>query len=72
MSIGKLPTGRQGKNTHNQKKSVGISGWDRAIADAKEKISALEFSIGVFEQHKREGREWPGNDKAEKADALPA
>ena len=42
------------KRTKTQK-----TGWDQAIADAKEKIKKLQFSIKVFREHKKAGEPWP-------------
>jgi hypothetical protein len=35
------------------------SGWDMAIADAKERIKRLRYSIRVFEARKKAGDPWP-------------
>jgi hypothetical protein len=51
----------QAKNALARK---NISGWDRAIADAKARIKKLEFSIRVFRQRKRNGEPWPGESAA--------
>ena len=36
-----------------------ILDWGRAIADAKERIKRLEFSIRIFRQRKKAGEKWP-------------
>jgi len=41
-----------------------LSGWDRAIADAKRRIRELEFAIGVLRRRKKAGEPWPGHAKA--------
>jgi hypothetical protein len=38
------------------------SGWDQSIADAKQRIRDLEFSIRVFRERKRAGEKWPGKE----------
>jgi hypothetical protein len=50
------------------------SGWDSAIQDARETITALERkvkrlreSIEVFEQNRDQGRSWPGDGELEVA-----
>ena len=50
-----MPKTCQGENRPKPKK---VSGWDRAIADAKMRIKKLEFSIRVFRQRKKAGEEW--------------
>ena len=49
-------TRRQAQNAPSAKK---ISSWDDAIADAKQKIRDLEFSVRVFSERKRKGEPWP-------------
>ena len=44
----------------SERKQSKLSGWDRAIEDAKKKIRRLEFSISVFRKRKRSGESWPG------------
>ena len=61
MTIVKTPIRVKHKNKPSK---PAESGWDKAIEDAKEKIKSLEFSIGVFEQSKREGRPWPETEAA--------
>jgi hypothetical protein len=38
-----------------------ISGWDQAIAEAKNKISALRFTIKVYKDRRKRGEPWPGD-----------
>lgn len=59
MTVDKMPTTVKRKSI-GRKKLVDV-GWDQAIAEAKEQIKRLEFSIEVFEQNKREGRSWPSS-----------
>ncbi len=40
--------------------SRGKTKWDEAIADARRKIRALQFSINVFKKKKKAGDVWPG------------
>jgi hypothetical protein len=48
------------KSMISKNKSVEkVSGWDRAIADAKTKIRKLRESIAVFESRKAAGEVWP-------------
>jgi hypothetical protein len=35
-----------------------------AIADAKERIKRLRFSIKIFEQHQKRGEPWPTSENA--------
>jgi len=39
------------------------SGWDTAIADAKDRIRKLEFSIKVFTQRKEAGEAFPSTPR---------
>jgi hypothetical protein len=51
---------RQAESCTTSKISVEKSeGWDSAIADAKERIKRLRFSIKIFEQHQKRGEPWP-------------
>ena len=43
-------------STEHKAKKVG---WDAAIADAKERIRALRYSIRVFQARKKAGEPWP-------------
>ena len=36
------------------------SGWDKAIADAKLRIRALEGTIRLYKERKKDGDPWPG------------
>jgi hypothetical protein len=47
----------QVKNREGKQKNTG---WDVAIADAREKIRKLKRSIEVFAARKRVGDPWPG------------
>lgn len=49
----------QAQNERKSKKEK--TGWDKAIADAKERIKKLELSISVFQERKNAGDPWPGN-----------
>jgi|SRR6185437_1278831 len=62
MNIGKVSIRVKRKNNAQKKSLKALPEWDAAIADAKKKISDLEFSIEVFQRAKREGRLWPGSD----------
>ncbi len=37
-----------------------LSEWDRAIADAKERIKRLRYTIRIYRARKRAGDAWPG------------
>ena len=55
----------QAKSCATSKLSVEKSeGWDSAIADAKERIRRLRFSIKIFEQHQKRGEPWPTSENA--------
>ena len=55
----------QGKNSRVSKKPKKVlTGWDRAIADAKERIKRLKFTIEVYREHKKAGEVWPGDKSA--------
>jgi hypothetical protein len=41
-------------------KSAKRTKWDEAISDAKKKIKALQFTIAVYKQRKKEREPWPG------------
>ena len=41
--------------------SKNLSGWDKAIADAKKAIERLQTAISVFEKKKAAGEPWPKN-----------
>jgi hypothetical protein len=49
-----------------------LSGWDRAIADAKKGIVRLESAIGVFERRKQAGEPWPGDVAGTENKSVPA
>jgi hypothetical protein len=51
----------------NKKAVQNVTGWDRAISDAKAKIRSLNHSITIFELRKAVGDVWPG----ESATPLP-
>jgi hypothetical protein len=61
MSINKVK--RKMKEKSANKKQIE-SGWDGAIADARERIRGLHYSIKVFEARKRCGDQWPGDKVA--------
>jgi len=46
-------------STLTPKNVKGLSGWDRAIAEAKERIKAIKRSITRFESLKAQGMEFP-------------
>lgn len=54
-----MPTTCQAQNEGKAKKV--LTGWDRAIADAQERIKSLKLSIDVFKEHKKAGEPWPGD-----------
>ena len=49
-----MPIQKQEKNEQRYETK-----WDEAIADAKEKIKRLRYSIAVYEQRKLVGDRWP-------------
>lgn len=49
-----MPNTCQEKNARRLKKV----GWDAAIADVKDRIRQLEFSLRVFKKRKRAGEPW--------------
>ncbi len=57
-----MPIACQAQNERKVKKV--LDGWDRAIADAKERIKSLQLSIEVFKEHKKAGEPWPGDKSA--------
>jgi hypothetical protein len=61
----------QGKK---EKASKNISGWDEAIADAKQRLREIQFSLMVFRKRKAAGEPWIGTqEKAGTAkEAVPA
>jgi hypothetical protein len=52
-----------------QDKSKGVgkkaTGWDSAIADAKDRIRQLRQTVQVYEARKRAGDQWPGDPRLE-------
>lgn len=53
------------KQGENEKKFE--TKWDEAIADAKDKIKGLRYSISVYRQRKLAGDTWPGGQEARHA-----
>jgi hypothetical protein len=51
-----MPIKKQGTNKANKERNG--SEWDAAIADAKERIKRLRYSISVFQASKRSGEPW--------------
>lgn len=49
---------KQGQNVSEQR----IASWDDAIADAKRRLKDIEFALQVFEERKKNGEPWPGNE----------
>lgn len=49
-----------------------VDSWDAAIRKAKRKIASLHRAIKTFEESKTAGEPWPGNEKAETTNAVPA
>jgi hypothetical protein len=39
--------------------SKRVSGWDKAIAEAKKAIDRLQTAVNVFEKKKAAGEPWP-------------
>jgi hypothetical protein len=58
----------QAKNKTSSKKS----GWDKAIADAKERIRKLKSAIEVYEVRRDTGEPWPGDDAGTDKKSVPA
>jgi hypothetical protein len=52
-----MPIKKQVENDAKVKRT--LSGWDRAIADAKVRITQLRGSIRVFQARKKAGDQWP-------------
>jgi hypothetical protein len=51
----------QRKSRGRVKKPVENSaGWDAALAEARQRIEDLQFSVKVFEQKKAAGEPYPG------------
>jgi hypothetical protein len=48
-----------------------IRGWDDAIADVKQRIKELEFSLKVFENMKKNMEPWPLAQTASSSAAEP-
>lgn len=62
---------------HNKYKN--FNGWQQAIAAAKVQLLRAQVAeremksvIALFTEKMKAGEPWPGNEKAEKADALSA
>jgi len=51
-------------NSQGKKERMPKSGWDKAIADAKDRIKRLEQTITVYRKRKKEGDPWPGREEA--------
>jgi hypothetical protein len=56
------------RSLYKRKKKIknrDVSPWDEAIAEARQRIADLKFSIRDFEERKARGEQWRGLENAQ-------